>query len=262
MGQPQVGKDWRKRAVVLAFVWILLFAASMYMLEVLDVTFEINPKGQSMLSRSWAGYVVSSDLSKSKGQIVGVNASWIVPRVTVYSTDTYSSAWVGIGGRFEKTLLQAGTEHDSTNGNAFYAAWYELLPEQAVRIPDMNVSPGDLITASVALVDSETDQWSIRIFDLTTGQGFQETFVYNSSRLSAEWVIESPTVEEKVSLLSNFGTFTFADAHVKIGDTIGPIGNFSYSQVIMTNDVGGQLTSVSPLSADGSSFNVTYLGSG
>jgi hypothetical protein len=262
MEQPQERKDWRKRAVVLALVWILLFAASMYLLDLLHTTFENNPQGQGMLSRTWVGYVVASDLEKPHEQVVGVNASWTVPRVSVYSTDTFSSMWVGIGGRFDKTLIQAGTEHDAVNGNEFYAAWYELMPDQAIRIPDMSISPGDLITASITLVDSDTDEWSIKIYDVTSRQGFHQTFTYNSSQLSAEWIVESPTVEAQVSSLANFGTVTFTGAHVKIGDNVGTISSFSYSQVIMTNDLSLQLASVSPLSADGSSFNVTYLKSG
>jgi hypothetical protein len=260
--QPQEQKDWRKRAVVLAVVWILLFAASVYLLDALHTTFESNPQGQAMLSRTWAGYVVESDLENPSEQVVGVNASWKVPRVNVYSTDTFSSTWIGIGGRFDKTLIQAGTEQDAVDGNEFYSAWYELLPGQATRISGMSVSPGDLITASITLVNSDTEEWGIRIYDATTGQGFYQTFIYNSSRLSAEWVVESPTVEEQVSALANFGTLTFTDAYAKIGGNVGAIGNFSYSQVIMTNDLSLQLASVSPLSADGASFNVTYLKSG
>ncbi|MBN1244548.1 hypothetical protein JXA31_03035 [Candidatus Bathyarchaeota archaeon] len=49
---------------------------------------------------------------------------------------------------------------------------------------------------------------------------------------------------------------------MKIGDNVGNIGSFPYSQVIMTTDLSLQLASVSPLNADGSSFNVTYLNSG
>ena len=164
MTQMQVGKDWRKRAAVLALIWILLLAVSLYFLGLLHTTFESNPQGQGILSRSWAGYIVESDLEEPDQQVVGVNASWTVPRVSVYSTDTYSSAWIGIGGKSEKNLIQTGTEHDAVNGNEFYAAWYELLPDQAVRIPDMSVSPGDLITASITLADAETNQWLIRIY--------------------------------------------------------------------------------------------------
>lgn len=259
MQQPQEQKSWRNRAIVLALIWILLLAASLYLLDLLHTTFESNSQGQGMLSRTWAGYVVASDLEKTHEQIIGVNASWTVPRIRVSSTDMYSSAWIGIGGRFDKTLIQTGTEHDSINGQEYYSAWYELLPDQAIRIPDISISPGDLITASITLVNSDTNEWSIRINDITKNQGFHQTFTYNSSRLSAEWIVESPTVEGQVSELANFGTLTFKDAHAKIGDNIGKINSFSYSQVIMTNDLSLQLASVSPLSASGASFNVTYL---
>jgi hypothetical protein len=258
----QKQKGWRNRAIVLIIVWILLLAASLYLLDLLYTTFVNNPQGQGVLSRAWAGYVVEPDLENPNEQVIGVNASWTVPRISIFSSDTFSSAWIGIGGRFDKTIIQAGTEHDCVNGKEYYAVWYEFLPEKAVRITDISISPGDLITASITLVDSDTNKWAIRIYDITKGQGFYQTFIYNSSRLSAEWIVESPTVDDHVSLLSNFGTLTFKDAHVKIGDNVGTIGSFSYSQVIMTNDLSLQLASVSPLSADGSSFNVTYLKSG
>ncbi len=260
MDQKQ--KSWRERAIVLIIIWILLLASSLYLLDLLYTVFVSNPQGQGVLSRAWAGYVVEPDLENPHEKVVGINASWTVPRIGVFSSDTYSSAWIGIGGRFDKTLIQAGTEHDCVNGQEYYAIWYEFLPAMAVRITDISISAGDLIMSSIKLVDSDMNKWSIRIYDATKGQEFYQTFIYNSTRLSAEWIVESPTVDGHVSLLSNFGTLTFKDAHVEIGDKIGNIGSFSYSQVIMTNDLSLKLASVSPLSADGSSFNVTYLKSG
>jgi hypothetical protein len=115
------------------------------------------------------------------------------------------------------------------------------------------------MTASIGLVGSNSNEWGIRIEDVSKGQWFYRTFIYNSSRMSAEWIVERPTVNNQVTLLANFGRVTFSDAHVKIGDNVRKIGGFPYSQVIMTNILSVQLTSVSPLSADGSSFDVTYL---
>jgi hypothetical protein len=106
------------------------------------------------------------------------------------------------------------------------------------------------------------DQWAIRIHDVTTGQGFYRTFTYNSSRLSADWVVERPHVNAQITPLANFGTIKFTSAYAKIGNTVGVIANFSYSKVIMTTDLSLQLTSVSSLGDDGDSFNVTYLASG
>ena len=219
--------------------------------------FSSDSQGQGLISTDWAGYIVSSDLENP--QVVGINASWSVPRIGVFSSDAYSSAWIGIGGQSEKTLIQTGTEHDSVNGQEYYYVWYEMLPDTAVRIDTMNVSPGDVITASIILINSNMNQWAIRIHDVTNNQGFYRTFIYNSSRLSAEWIVERPHVNNQISLLANFGTLTFTDAYAKVGNTVGAIANFSYSQITMTTDLSKQLTSVSSLGEDGTSFSVTYL---
>lgn len=221
--------------------------------------FSSDLQGQGLISTDWAGYVVTAE--SNKPQVIGINASWSVPRISAASSDVYSSAWIGIGGQSEKTLIQTGTEHDFANGNEFYSAWYELLPDTAVRINTMSVSPGDIVTASITLINSEINQWAIRIHDVTSGQGFYRTFIYNSSRLSAEWIVERPHVNNQISSLANFGTITFQNSYVKIGENVGNIGNFSYSQITMTTDLSKQLTSVSALGEDGASFNVTYLSS-
>lgn len=248
--------------MALIVIWILLFVASMYSLEVLLTVFSNNSQGQGVISTDWAGFVVTSDLGNSSDLVVGINASWTVPRVRVFSSDTYSSAWIGIGGHSEKTLIQAGTEHDAVNGREFYSAWYEMLPDDAVRINTMSVSPGDVITASITLINSDMNQWAIRLRDVTSGQGFYQTFIYNSSQLTAEWILERPHLSSGITLLADFGTLTFTDSYAKIDNDVGKIASFPYSQVIMTNDLSQQLTSVSPLNENGDGFNVTYLASG
>jgi hypothetical protein len=233
----------------------------MYLLEFLLTIFVNNPQGNAIVSNIWAGYVVTPDSGSPEDQVVGINASWTVPRLRVVSTDTFSAAWIGIGGQSDKTLIQTGTEHDSVNGQEYYSAWYELVPDEAIRITDMSVAAGDVITASISLLNSDTNKWAISIYDVTNGQGFYQTFVYNSSRLSAEWVVERPTVNNQVSILANFGNVTFTDSYVKIDDNVGKIGNFSYSKIEMTNSANSQLTSISPINADSSSFTVYYLAS-
>jgi hypothetical protein len=256
----QKRKKFQVGVVLLVLIWILLLASSLFLLQVLLAAFVNNPQG--MISADWSGYLVTSNLGNPQGQVVGINASWTVPRIGVFSSDAYSSAWIGIGGHSEKTLIQTGTEQDSVNGQEYYSAWYEMLPANAIRIDTINISPGDVITASINLVNSDTDQWAIRIYDVTKGQGFYRTFIYNSSRLSADWVVERPHVNNQITSLANFGTIKFTSAYAKIGDTVGTIASFPYSQVIMTTDLSLQLTSVSPLGSDGASFNVTYLTSG
>ena len=252
-------KKFKVGVVLLVLIWILLLASSLYFLRVLLAAFVNNPQG--LISADWSGYLVTSS-GNSQGEVVGINASWTVPRIGVFSSDAYSSAWIGIGGHSEKTLIQTGTEQDSVNGQEYYSAWYEMLPADAIRINTISVSPGDVMTASINLVNSDTHQWAIRIYDVTKGQGFYRTFIYNSSRLSADWVVERPHVNNQITSLANFGTIKFNSAYAKIGDTVATIGDFRYSQVIMTTDLSLQLTSVSSLGNDGGSFNVTYLTSG
>lgn len=234
----------------------------MYLLEILLAMFTSNPQGHSLASTDWAGYLVTPDLENPQEQVAGINASWTVPRIGVFSSDAYSSAWIGIGGHSEKTLIQVGTEHDSVDGQEYYSAWYEMLPDVAIRIDSMRISPGDLITASITLVDSDTNEWAIRISDVTKSKGFYRTFIYNSSRASAEWIIERPHVADELTILANFGTITFKDSYAIVGNYAGKIASFSYTQVIMANELSVQLASVSPLGADGASFNVTYASSG
>src|SRR5512136_567269 len=64
-------------------------------------------------SLNWAGYAVAYNFSDPQPVVTGVSGSWIVPQVQVSQNDTFSAIWVGIGGTFGHTLIQAGTEQDS-----------------------------------------------------------------------------------------------------------------------------------------------------
>ena len=75
-------------------------------------------------ARNWAGYVVASDLQNPQSAVVGVSGSWTVPAVTDIGIDAFSAIWIGIGGQFDRTLIQAGTEQDFVGGQAQYSVWY------------------------------------------------------------------------------------------------------------------------------------------
>ena len=248
----------RTRAVFLILVWVLLLVLSLSLLSILASLFASYPQGQSVSSLSWAGYIIAKN-SNSKFEVMGVNASWIVPKVNVSSGDGYSSAWIGIGGQSDKSLIQVGTEHDVVNGQDTYTAWYELLPSFAVRLTSIAVSPGDTMIASINIVNSDTNQWSIQINDATTGQTFSDNVVYNSTRSSGEWIVERPTINNQTSTLPDFGNITFTDCHVNVNNVTGPIATFSFSKIQMTNSQNAKLTSVSTLTAGRSSFTVSYL---
>jgi len=202
--------------------------------------------------------VTISNLILREAEVTSVTGSWTVPSVDPTVNDTYSSVWVGIGGYGEKTLLQTGTAQQSVRGTLQYYAWYEFLPNRAVRLPKLTISPGDQITASIKLVDSKANTWNLEIRDLTTGTSFSNDFEYNSSRLSAEWVVEAPSLEGTIQTLANFGEVTFSSCSTTIANVTGGISSFPGYQLVMYDSQDVQLVNVSGLNSEGSSYNVTY----
>ncbi len=206
----------------------------------------------------WSGYIVASDIQNRSSVVSSVSASWTVPEIKPSEKNMFSGVWIGIGGYGEDTLIQAGTEQEYINGKFVYYAWYELLPDYLVRIPNIRVQPGDTVTASISLINENTNTWSIEIADVTQSQRFKKTVIYNSSRLSAEWIVERPKVNGTFSTLANFGNVTFTGCKATIDSKAGAINNFSYAQFVM-HEQELQLVTVSPLNDDGSSFTVSYL---
>ena len=213
----------------------------------------------SMQSQQWSGYVVMSNLILRQPVVTSVRGSWTVPAVESSGDDTYSVIWVGIGGYGEQSLIQTGTLQQFVNGVPAYYAWYQLIPNRGVRILNVSVQPGDKIMASVNLVEGSVNSWSIEISDVTSGDSFQRTFSYASSRLSAEWVVESPTVESNISTLANFGSVIFSDCYATVDNETGTISSFPGYQIVMYSQGGEQLVAVSALNSDGSGFTVDYL---
>jgi hypothetical protein len=207
---------------------------------------------------NWSGYIVASGIQNRSRVVSSVSASWAVPEIKPSENNTFSSVWVGIGGYEEDTLIQTGTAHECINGKFVYYAWYELVPDHLVHIPNIQVQAGDAVTASINLINENTNTWSIEIADITRSERFKRTFVYNSSRLSAEWVVERPKVNGTISTLADFGNVTLTECKATIDGVTGAISSFSYAQFVMY-DQELQLVTVSPLNDDGSSFTVNYL---
>ena len=254
----QISKKISNRNLVLILIWLILLFSSILSLEILSSYLNSNPS-QRIISSIWAGYVVSSNFDKSQINITSISASWIVPTAFPTTTDTYSSAWIGIGGfQPDKTLIQTGTEHDYFNGKDFYAAWYEILPDQAIRIEEIEVSPGDLIKASIELTDQQKNEWKIEIKDVTKNQEFSINLNYNSSMISADWILERPTVQNQISSLANFGSVNFTNCQATIDQISKPLGEYPHTIITMTNDLSVRLAAVSSLNEKKTDFTVQF----
>lgn len=227
-------------------------------LSFLNETFSKDPESSTIRSLSWSGFIVTKEFNE-KQPIESITGQWTIPQVNASSANGYSSAWIGIGGQSDKTLIQVGTEHDASNQIATYYAWYEILPDFSITIPNLEINPGDMILASISLINATSNVWSIQFRDLTNDQTFSKNIAYNSTQSSGEWIIERPTVRNQTSTLANFGTITFSNCVINLNNSVGPIGNFTSSKIAMTNQLASPLTIISDLSSEGSSFNVTYI---
>ena len=258
MKQLRKKKKWKTNAIFLIALWIILLLASLTILSSVVTPFLKTLQTQDLVSFDWAGFSVASDALLQQPVVDAVKGSWIVPNVSDLGADTFSAAWVGIGGESEATLIQVGSEHDFVRRKAVYGVWYEMLPADSITIPNINVSPGDRISASIVLVNSDTNEWQIEIEDVTSGQRFSQIFSYNSSRLTAEWIVERPTVNNHLTNLANFGSITFNEITTQIQGVTGSLQSFPAHKILMQDRQNNPLVTVSDFSKNGSSFTVAY----
>jgi hypothetical protein len=251
-------RSWRTRTVFLIALWLVLLLASLTILSSVVTPFLKSLQTENLVSFDWGGYGVASNLLVPQPQVSSVAGSWTIPTVVSYPPNAFSAAWIGIGGQGDPTLIQTGSQHDSVGGQAHYSVWYEMLPADSVTITTVQVSPGDVISASITLVNSDANEWSIRITDVTTGQGFSQNFAYNSSRLTAEWIVERPIVAKQLSTLANFGSITFTEISAQVGGSVGTLTEFPNYKTLMEDRQNNVLVRVSDFSKDGSSFTVNY----
>jgi len=234
--------------IVLAFFFLAIFP------------YLVREPSRELASLNWSGYSAVSNLDNPQLGITGVNASWIVPSIKVSVDNSFSAEWIGIGGQFDRTLIQTGTGQDSIGGTFVYRSWYELFPGSLVNIDTLSVYAGDKITASISLVDANASTWRITLSDDTKKQSFSVDAFHVSSALSAEWIVERPTVAGRTETLADFGQVTFTECRATINGNVGTIASFPSNRITMDNDQNVPLVETSGLSGDGSSFTVRYLG--
>jgi hypothetical protein len=212
--------------------------------------------GTTFKSANWSGYAVTS----SKHRITAVTSSFTVP--SPGTRTGFASNWTGIGGFRTSDLIQAGTSEFSNTSRRTLFAWYELLPSNATRLhncigdPSCTVTAGDEMT--VTINQSSSRHWQISVADSSAGWTWTKNVSYRSSRSSAEWILEAPTIDYfQTKLPHSLGTSFF-----------GPTSTYTVNGSNLTIAQGNPVTVVmetrnrspeatpSPLASDGQSFNV------
>jgi len=254
-------KSRMRKERIFAILLIILLGCMLIVALILFFPVLTGSTNQNVSSINWSGYAVATNLNNPQPLVTAVEASWTVPMVSASTGNTFSATWIGVGGEFDNTLIQTGTEQDSIKGVGTYSAWYELTPATEVTIDSFSVSPGDLITASISLSDPSTRTWFLEIQDFTDGQSYHNSVVYASSMLSAEWIVERPKIGPTLRNLANFSEVTFTGCAATVGGKVETISSLPSIEVTMLNQ-NTELTNVSPLASNGSSFTVNYVASG
>ncbi|HLG72087.1 MAG TPA: G1 family glutamic endopeptidase [Chloroflexota bacterium] len=146
-------------------------------------------------TRNWSGYVGTN------AYYTGVSSLLQAPQPATAAQIGMGSSWIGIGGAEDfghsgspntplgDDPIQAGVSVGQFGPVVAYYAWYEMLPPFP-RVTVMDIAPGDWV--QVDIHEQAFDSWQITIVDGT--QVFQQTFPYQSSHSSAEWIFEAPYV--------------------------------------------------------------------
>jgi hypothetical protein len=163
-------------------------------------------------NENWSGYTIidrGNPFAKPRSR---VEARYVVPTPASgceSKADTYSSAnWVGIDGAFSNDVFQTGTESDldCTSGPAYYA-WIEWFPNSEIRVSNLAVSPGDLM--SVAAFIGRGGRKHLTIDNLTTRKSVALAMTPPPGTglvgNSIEWIVERPTLNNvALSKLTNY----------------------------------------------------------
>lgn len=202
-------------------------------------------------SRNWSGYVATG------GTFTSVSGTWIVPQPDpkVAGVD---ATWVGIGGANSTDLIQAGTEATvNPDGSIEYDAWTETLP-QSTRTISLAVSGGDTVSASITEQSGGT--WLVEMKNVTTGRTFTTTIRYASSRSSAEWIEEAPSIGRGIAPLDSFGIVKFTNGTTVVDGAKKTIAAANAKAVTMADGADQPLAVPSGIGGDGSSFSVARTG--
>lgn len=154
-------------------------------------------------SNNWSGYAIKKT---KKNSYTSISGYWIVPKVKPTRKNSYSSAWLGIDGFSNPSLIQTGTEHDYVNGKVVYYPWWEILPAPETKI-NYPVSPRDLMYAKIEKLCN--GKWLIVLANKTKGWVFKKVTPYTGPATDAEWIMEAPSVNNKITRLANYGKINF-----------------------------------------------------
>lgn len=197
------------------------------------------------ISQNWSGYVASG------GRFTDVSGSWTVPSVDCSSTPNGVVAlWVGIDGAGSKTVEQTGTFSACDQGSASYAAWYEAFPAASIILPNP-VRPGDNMSATVKNTGPQT--FTLVLTNNSQGWTSTNNIQVRGRLVSAEAIVEAPSLHGQIVPLANFGTTGFSNVTAN-----GAPLSAARSVVPVTMATLTGLVKAAPSALSGGDFSVSW----
>ena len=136
----------------------------------------------------------------------------------------------------------------------FHTAFYQWYPTGRVEYENINLSPGDSVSAIVVALSPTSG--IVSIINHSTGQ--QASVVLEDQvalcQQDAEWIVGQGVLNGAALPLADFGTVTITSASARTDGAIGPaetIYNIKENEVVLTST-----------SATGDSVTVNYIGPG
>ena len=204
------------------------------------------PSEHTALTLNWSGYAV-------QGKVKDVEGTFAVP--SQFAGNGYTSEWVGVDGYNDQDLIQAGvTEQNTYYGIGDVDAWWEIIPGDSVPIA-MTVGTGDVV--SVGIRNEGKGKWEVSVLDGTSGQYWRQEFNYNGPALSAEWIVEAPTVSGQIASVLPVQPVVWTNLSVQ--GHAGILDDIWLAQDGMLRFVPSSVESARQLVGDG--FTVAYIGS-
>lgn len=96
--------------------------------------------------------------------------------------------------------------------------------------------------------------WALTLSDTTQGWIFTETLSYSGPGASAEWILEAPTVGNRVATLANYGTTEFQLAAIDGGSGNAELTASEGGDMVS----GNTIVSIPSAPAGGDAFNIAY----
>jgi hypothetical protein len=111
---------------------------------------------------------------------------------------------------------------------------------------------------TVSINETSSSHWQIYVADSSAGWTWTKNVTYHSSRSSAEWILEAPTIDYVQSTLPHgLGTSSFGPPSTyTVNGLSRTIAQGNPVTVVMVKRNGSREATPSPLASDGQSFNV------